>query len=164
MLPILLCLACGASSGGADDRRALVPVAPTPTLAAIFAPASRDIQAVAASFLKVTCEYDATTAGRLDFLQAVEHLTTPAELARLKASPRAQLPWRALRDRGERTTLAVNGITQTSSAAATQRVLAWVKITTRTRFATVHSLELVTLTLVPTSTGLKVDHAEGAGL
>jgi len=179
LLPALLCLACGAdtsgtsnsgtSNGGAgnsgtSDSRPDVTIAPTLTLEPTFAPARGELRSLAASFLGAALEYDARTAGRLDFLADVEPLVTAAELHRLKHSARASLPWQVLRARGESTELAVNGITRTTSPAQTLHLQIWVTLTTHTDFATLQELASVTLTLAPTGSGWQVDQAHGAGL
>jgi hypothetical protein len=179
LLPALLCLACGTGTtdtgttdtgttdtgtSGAGNRQPEVSIAPTPILGPIFTPAGHELRSVAASFLRATLEYDARTAGRLDFLAGLEPLATAGELARLKASGRASLPWRALRARNERTELVVHGISQTTSPAQTVRLFAWVTITTHTDLATLQTLESVTLVLASTGDGWKVDQAHGVGL
>src|SRR5688572_13735941 len=103
LLPTLLCLACGAGTTARQESTPTVSIAPTPTLSTYFAPATRELDLVASAFIKTVCEYDASVAGRLDFLPHVEHLVTPAELTRLEDSPRARVPWAVLRARRERT-------------------------------------------------------------
>lgn len=164
LLPTLMCLACGADTTAEQESTPTVSIAPTPTLSTYFAPATRELELVARKFIKTVGEYDASVAGRLDFLSSVEHLVTPAELTRLKDSPRAQIPWAVLRDRIERTEVVIDGISILSSPPPSVRLVARISITTHTSFGTVEALEQVTLTLVPTDAGWQVDHATGAGL
>jgi hypothetical protein len=166
LLPMLLCLACGTgtsdtSTSGAGNRQPEVSIAPTPILGPIYTPAGRELRAVAASFLRATLEYDALTAGRLDFLADLEPLVTDAELARLEHSGRAGLPWRSLRARNERTELVIHGISQTTATAQGVRIFAWVTITTHTDLATLQTLESVTLVLASTGDGWQVERSPG---
>jgi hypothetical protein len=174
LTPALLCLACSAQSTTTqstttqstpeEHAQPEATLSPTVTEEPVFAPPADDVRAVATRFLTAALEYDATVSGALDFLTALEPLATPTELARLEDSARAHLPWAALRARAERTTVGINGVSQLADAPGNHRVLVWFTLTTYTRFATVRSLEQATLTLVPTQTGWRVDHAAGAGL
>jgi hypothetical protein len=163
LIPALLCLACG-TDDDTETAAAAVWIAPRPTLELAFPTATPRTRAFAASFLKLTLEYDAAAAGRLDFLEHVQRIATPAEVARLRESTRAHLPWAALRARREHTKIHVDGVTRTASPTATVRVLVRLTVTTHTDFATIRSLEKATLTLVPSADGWTVDHALGAGL
>jgi len=174
LLPTLLCLACGTGpsgtsisgtgNSGAGNRQPDVSIAPPVTPGPIFAPAGRELRAAAALFLRATLEYDARTAGRLDFLAGLQPLVTDGELDRLKLSERASLPWRSLRARNERTQLVIHGISQTTASAQTVRLHIWVTVTTQTDLATLQALEPVTLVLASSDGGWQVDHAQGAGL
>jgi hypothetical protein len=163
LIPALLCLACG-TGDDTETAAAVVWIAPRPTLVLAFPTASPETRALAASFLKLTLEYDAAAAGRLDFLDHLQRIATSAEVGRLRESTRAHLRWAALQARGEHTKVHVDGVTRTASATATVRVLVRLTVTTRTDFATIRTLEKATLTLVPSAGGWKVDHALGAGL
>jgi len=165
LLPTLMCLACGTGTT-AEQEPTPTPasIAPTPTLEAYFAPATRGFELVARAFITAACEYDAAVANQHDFLAAVEHLVTPAELTRLKDSPRARVPWAVLRSRHERTDVVIDGISTVTSSPMVVRVVARISVTTHTSLATVQALEQVTLALSPTSAGWKVDYASGAGL
>jgi len=164
VLPALLCLACGSDTDDRNDSRPEISIAPRVTLEPIFAPAGHELRAAAGAFLRTTFVYDARSEGRLDFLADAEPLVTRAELHRLQGSARASLPWQVLAARGERTQLAINGISKTTPPTQTVRLHVWVTVTTLTNFATLHELASVTLTLARTDNGWKVTEAHGAGL
>lgn len=69
-----------------------------------------------------------------------------------------------MRARHERTVVTVNGITERATPTREARVLVWITVTNHTTFATVREHDLVTMSLVPTRSGWKVDDARGAGL
>lgn len=164
LLPPLMCLACGAHSTATPQPTSDVSIAPTRILEAYFAPPARELQLLATTFIKATCEYNAATEDHLAFLDDVALLVTPAELERLEDSSRARLPSTVLRDRSERTEVTIDGISKTTAPPPSERLIARITVTTHTSFATVQALELVTLTLVPTEAGWKVSYATGAGL
>lgn len=157
-------LSMGCSTNRSESAMPPVSIAPAPTIKLLYPSASDPARALASSFLTITLEYDAAKTDRLDFLEAAVHLATPAEVRRLRNSSRARLPWRVLRVREERTELRIDGITQTASVNSGVRVLVRLTVATHTDFATVHTADQVTLTLVPTPAGWKVDHARGGGL
>src|SRR4051794_38640673 len=87
---------------------------PTPS-AAPYVDAPADLRPVVESFVHAVLEYDAVTEARTSFLSRASLITTPAELDRLRRSPRARLNWRALRDRNEAVSVIVTGINVAAS-------------------------------------------------
>lgn len=130
-----------------------------------FATAPADLSRVARRFVTATTGYDARINRRLGFLIKARAFATPAELRRLASSPRAGLPWEVLRARAERVRIDVVGVsTVTRQPGATHKVVVVEAIaTTRTDFATVRSMEQLTLTMTRTRTGWRVADAAGAG-
>jgi hypothetical protein len=146
---------------GSSPARAL-PVAPTGASATPpFRATTREVTALAASFVQLVVEYDSTGTGQLAFLRRVRSLATPAELDRLARSPRARLPWQVLRARAERTRVVVNGVSVESDTGDRLRVVVEAAVTTHTTFASVTGFRRFTLTLVPGDDRWLVDRAEG---
>jgi hypothetical protein len=58
----------------------------------------------------------------------------------------------------------IDGISTIPSPPPFLRLVARIRVTTRTSFSSVQALEEVTLTLVGTEAGWKVDYAAGTGL
>ena len=165
VLPTLLCLACGA--GVSREGRVDTPVVsrlPSTTTRPGFAAPSSEVRSLATPFVRAVFQYDATADSRLAFLANVERLVTSDELTRLATSSRAHLPWAVLKSRQERTEVEVYGVSEQLSRSSGERVFVWVCITTRTSFAMVRELKLVSLTLVSDHSGSKVEQARGAGL
>jgi hypothetical protein len=132
-----------------------IPVSPP------FRAAPGEITALATAFVRVVVEYDSIRQGRLAFLARIRGLATPTELGRLGRSPRARLPWRALRARAEQTTLEVNGVSVQPGTGDGLRVVVEATLTTHTTFASVTGFRRFTLTLLPAGSSRLVDHAEG---
>ena len=97
---------------------------------------------LAEPFARAMCEYDTRVGGATSFLALTASLTSRAEQDRLLGSARAHLPWRILRARSERTSLALDGVSATGSTVFVNGVL-----TTTTSFATVQSYVRLTLTV-----------------
>ncbi|HET7415638.1 MAG TPA: hypothetical protein VFI97_08095 [Arthrobacter sp.] len=179
-VPLLfLCAACGLSpmwsppsarmeTPRTPARSTAAPafVAPSPTAESTptCSVASPGIERVARRFVKLACEYDARSEGRRDFLSDVRPLTTRAEADRLAGSSRAQLPWRVLRTRGERTRLQIIGISLVKAHSRMRHVAVEAIATTYTDFAVVREFEQIRLTVRATPSGWLVADAEGAGL
>ena len=115
---------------------------------------------VAEAFVRAALKYDATIEAADTFLKRVVPMTTPAELERLRKSPRAELDWQVMRGREERVGVIVTGV----SVDATGQVVVSVERTTSTSFATVRDFVHVSLELVQQHGTLKVASARGGGL
>jgi hypothetical protein len=136
-----------------------------PSTAPPFATAPADLSRVARTFVTAATAYDARTDRRLGFLARARAFTAPGELRRLATSPRAELPWEVLRGRAERVRTDVVGVsTVTRQAGAACELIVEAITTPRTDFATVRSMEQVTLTMTRTRAGWRVADATGAGL
>lgn len=115
----------------------------------------------AEEFLRAVVEYDSRHEARLAFIDRLGGIASGPEQRRLAHSPRARLPWRILRARGERTRLTVNGATLARSDAAERRVIVQATVTTRTSFATVSDFRRYTVILTGIGSGWLVTDAEG---
>jgi len=132
---------------------------PSPS-AAPYVDAPADLRPVVENFVHSVLEYDAAAETRTSFLSRASLITTPAELDRLRRSPRARLNWRALRDRNEAVSVIVTGV----SVAAAGDILVAAERTTHTSFGTVRDLIHLNLRVGHRHGGLIVAHAGGGGL
>jgi len=165
VLQLLFCSACGPSSTHEPTTEPL-PDGPAQIVVESpeFAPAPAALRRAAVAFARIACEYDAVEQRRLDFLRDARRLTIPSELHRLTTSGRARLPWRILRERAERTRLTILGVTVMPTEDNTISVVVTGVLTTTTRFATVRTLEQLTLSLEPRGRSWVTTNATGAGL
>ena len=142
----------------------VTPTSPTPTTPPPYADADRELAAVAARFVREALSYDSCARDRDAFPSRVAFLTTAHELRRLRASGRAHLPWWVLCQRDEQAFVRVDGVSQEASSADTRTVHVEALRTTRSDISTVRDFVDVTLVLVRTPEGWRVDAAEGGGL
>lgn len=95
--------------------RVLRPRTTTPVLAndavPVFEAAAPGLRRVAAGFAEAWLGYDARHEGRGAVLGRVRPMVTDSAFRRLADSGRMRLPWRMLRDRGERARFVVVGVT-----------------------------------------------------
>lgn len=130
-----------------------------------FSNAADDLRLIARRFTTATVQYDARTQDRLDFLAKARPYTTSWELRHLSNSPRARLPWRVLRARGERVRIRVLGFSVDTRRTGTARTLVIEAIiTTRTDFAAVRNFERINVMVARTPSGWRVTNATGARL
>jgi hypothetical protein len=167
---LLACAACGPSTSLAvpaastpSELLSVVPLTPAESSAPYVEP-SAAVREVARGFVLATLAYDASSEGPRDFLTRVEEFATPGEIGRLRRSGRAQLRWWVLRQRSEQVTVRVLGVSQGLPAADRQTVQVEVLRVTRSSVATVRDFVAVTLLVVATPAGWRVDGAEGGGL
>lgn len=172
ILASALLSACGTGAGSPPPAATdPTPTPPTPAEhhspsieSAPYLPAHGDLRRVAQAFAEGITEYDAARESRLAFLSTVGDLATADALDDLRSSPRAHLPWGPMRARRERLRLVVTGISVVPSAAQTKRVIVTATMRIATDSASVLSFLRLTLWLLPTHDGWKVEHAEGPGL
>lgn len=167
---LLACAACGPSTSLAvpaastpSELPSVVPLTPVESSAPYVEPIAA-LREVARRFVSATLAYDAWTEGPQGFLTRVEELATPGEIGRLRRSGRAQLRWWVLRQRSEQVTVRVLGVSQALQASDRQTVDVEVLRVTRSNIATVRDFVAITLLVVPTPAGWRVDRAEGGGL
>jgi len=148
---VLLCLGCGSSSTAPAEPSGAafegpLPAATSPgatTPVPTFAPPARDVLRVAVAFARAVCSYATLTQTVTSFLTATEPVATKEEQGRLARSPRAHLPWRAMRDRAERANVSVTGVSEGVGGVV---VVTGVQVTS-TSFATVRAPVQLRVTL-----------------
>ena len=170
---VLACSACGGGLGSfATSPRTTSPslAAPSaetpssPDVSPPFVAPSAPLEAVARRFVTAALSYDAWTEEQRTFLVRLDGLATAAEISRLRHSERARLRWWVLRQRFERVAVHVTGVSQESGSPEPQMVQVEAIRVTRTDVTRVRDFVEVTLTVVPTRAGWRVDDAEGGGL
>jgi hypothetical protein len=129
-----------------------------------YVEAAEDLRDLATRFVTLALGYQAETEEPLTFLGRLEGLATTAELMRLRRSERARLRWWVLRQRGETATVHVTGVSQQAdpTGAVTLHVEG-IRVTS-SGLGSVRDFVDVTLVVVGTSEGWRVDRAEGGGL
>ena len=137
-------------SSSAPTATRLTPV-PTQSHAPVppYRAANAEITAVATEFVKDIAEYDSRQEARLDFIGRLRGVASREALHELARSPRARLPWRVLRARGERAGLTVNGVTVERADADGRRVTVEATVRTHTDFGVVSNFARYTVTLAP---------------
>lgn len=172
-ISLLACSACGdglgslATSPRTSSPSVAAPSAETPASPDVsppFVDPSVELDALARRFVTAALSYDAWTEERRTFLTRLDGLTTAGEPARLRRSERAHLRWWVLRQRLEQVTIHVTGVSQQSQSDDQQVVhVEGIRIT-RSSGSTVRGFVDVTLVVVRTPSGWRVDRAEGGGL
>jgi hypothetical protein len=167
---LFACSACGSvgslavpAASTPSEFPSVVTLTPLESWAPYVEP-SAALREVARGFVSVTLAYDAKSEGPRDFLNRVEKLATAGEIGRLHRSGRAQLRWWVLRQRSEQVTVRVLGGSQGLPTADRQTLQVEVLRVTRSNVATVRDFVAVTLVVVPTPAGWRVDRADGGGL
>lgn len=172
---VLTCAGCGSSYASLEARpprhnpvrsaplaspppRELAPE-PTP-----YVDAGQELSDLAGRFVRATLSYDSCAPDRDTFPAQLVALATRGELHRLQASSRAHLRWWVLCQRNERAAVRIDGVSQgpTSGDAKTLHVRAL--RTTRSDVSTVRDFVEITLVVVRTPEGWRIDDAEGGGL
>lgn len=129
-----------------------------------YVEADVQLDALARRFVTSALAYDAWTEGPRAFLTRLEDLATRAELQRLRRSERAHLRWWVLRQRFEQVTVRVAGVSAETASEERQTLHVEAVRSTRSSAATVRDFVEVTLVVVRTPQGWRVDDAEGGGL
>lgn len=168
---VLACAGCGVGSGSLSPAEApprlhieVTPASPTPTTPPPYVDADRELAAVAARFVREALSYDSCARDREVFPNPVAPLATADEVRRLRAAGRPHLHWWVLCQRNERASVQVDGVSQEASSADTRTVHVEALRTTRSDISTVRDFVDVTLVMVRTPDGWRVDGAEGGGL
>lgn len=127
-----------ASSTAAAEASA--PARPT---APAYSTPPTPVERVARRFATQLVAYDSRRERALDFLAKLRPVTTRAALESLADSPRAHLPWSAMRARQERVALAITGTSSRGRAEQRLTLVVTGIAATRTDVATLrHPVEL----------------------
>jgi hypothetical protein len=172
---VLSCAGCGSSHASPETRPPRhIPVqvaplasppprepAPEPTP---YVNAGQELADLAGRFVRATLSYDSCAPDRDTFPAQLVALATQGERGRLQSSSRARLRWWVLCQRNERAAVRIDGVSQepTSGDAKTLHVQAL--RTTRSDISTVRDFVEITLVVVRTPEGWRIDDAEGGGL
>lgn len=150
-----------------DAKSAQAPVTTPLPAAPAVEPPSIDFptpgpaaRATARRFAAVVLEYAARSEHSSAFLTRVAPLASDEVRTALRHSPRANLPWRVMRERGERVTLTVTGTSITRSGTHHDQRRLTVAVngiaTTRTDVAVLRSPVVLELHLARTTEGWRV--------
>jgi hypothetical protein len=167
---VLACAGCGVGSvsGSPADTPTPVPVerpsdSPQPATPPPYAETTRELAAVARRFVLEAFSYDSCARDRDGLLRRAASLATTDEVRRLRASGPAHLRWWVLCQRNERASVRIDGVTQEATSSGTTLHVEALR-TTRSDLSTVRDFVEVTLVMVRTLEGWRVNSAEGGGL
>jgi hypothetical protein len=173
---LLVCAACGSGIGNLASRPSpSAPAVATSTDATIspsagaesgapYVESAEDVRGLATRFVTLVLSYQAHTEEARTFLGRLEGLATAGELDRLRRSERAHLRWWVLRQRGESAAIRVTGVSQQAESVSPIRLHVEAVRVTSSSVGTVRDFLDLTLDVVRTPEGWRVDRAEGGGL
>ena len=169
-LGLLVCAGCGVGTTkftgptASAYPSATVHTQDVPASEPPYAEPEEQLRAVATRFVTAALSYRAWTEEQDDFLGRIEDVATESELRRLRHSGRANLRWWVLRQRAELATVHVTGVSERPASDGRVHLDVEAVRVTRSTASTVREFVAVTLLLVRTPDGWRVDSAAGGGL
>jgi hypothetical protein len=172
---VLTCAGCGTTHASRETQHPqhlpvqVAPLAPpqppepTPEPTP-YVNAGPELADLAGRFVRATLSYDSCAADRGVFSDEVVALATGSELRRLRASSRAHLRWWVLCQRNERAAVRIDGVSQEPTSGDARTLHLQALRTTRSDISTMRDFVEITLVVVRTHEGWRIDDADGGGL
>ena len=169
---VLACAACSNGIGSLTAPTTSTPSAITPSVEVStdhaaqppYIAATDQVRALARRFVTAALGYDTSSEDARTFLTRLDDLATSGEIDRLRHSGRAHLRWWVLRQRLERATVQITGVSEVPGPVGPRTLRVEAVRTTTSDVSTVRDFIELTLVVVRTPQGWRVDRAEGGGL